>query len=443
MSLAALGFTMVAVFTVLVMSRRFTAIAALILLPIPFALLAGAGARTGAVMLDGVREVTPTAVVLIFAVLYFGVMIDAGLFQPLVRRLVAWAGNDPVRVTIGQAAISSTVGLDGDGTTTALVGASSMLPVYRRLQMNVLIYGVVGSLSFILMNMSPWGGPAARIAASLRVEPAALFLPMLPVIATGLASVFLLAWWFGRRERARLGRLANAPPAAGQAAEIPSTATLADAFQSDPAALRPRLLPFNLLLTAAIMVVGVARLAPFPVVFMTGLALALVVNYPTLADQRARLGAHAANALSVGTLVFSAGAFTGVLSGTGMTDAMAKSILVALPPELGPYLGVITALISIPANFLLSADAFYFGILPIIAETGQAYGITPEEIGRASLLGQPLHTLSPLTAAVYLKCALIGVDLADLQRFAWKYALGLCCVLIVAAVAFGVIPLVR
>ncbi len=139
--------------------------------------------------------------------------------------------------------------------------------------------------------------------------------------------------------------------------------------------------------------------------------------------------------------MLSAGIFTGVMQGTGMTDAMAQALLDVLPPWLGPYMGVITALLSIPGNFLLTSDAFYFGVVPILSESAAAYGFTPAEIGRASLLGQPMHVISPLVAAVYLKCAILGVELADVQRFAWPWCLALCFVLIAAAVVFGAVPL--
>ncbi len=440
MSPALLGFAMVGVFTALVMTRRLAAVPALIIVPIVFSVLAGTGARTGAMMLAGVVEVAPTAVMLIFAILYFGLMIDAGLFQPVVSRIVRWVGDDPARATVGHAALASVVGLDGDGTTTALVGASSMLPVYRRLRMNVLIFAVVGSLTFIIMNMSPWGGPAARVAAALRVNPVDLFVPMLPVAATGLGFVFFLAWRFGRAERRRLATLSSTADPASPVVTS-DAAVLAAAFHADPGAARPRLLPINLALTLMLMTAVIARAAPLPILFMGGVALALMINYPRLADQRARMVAHSGNSLSVGLMVLAAGAFTGVMAGTGMVDGMAAALLGVLPPAVGPYLGTITALVSIPANFLLSSDAFYFGVLPVIAEAASHYGISAEEIGRASLLGQPVHSLSPLVAAVYLKCALIGIELAELQRYAWKYSLGLCFVLIGAALLFGVIPL--
>jgi len=438
MSLAVLGFLMIGVFMVLVMSRRMTAVPALFIVPLVFSFLAGSGTATGTYMMEGITQVATTAVMLLFAILYFGIMIDAGLFEPLVKRITGWVGDDPGRATVGHAALASAVGLDGDGTTTALVGASSMLPVYRRLGMNVMVFAVVGSLSFIIMNMSPWGGPAARVAASLHIDPSELFVPMLPVAATGLGFVFLLAAWFGRRERKRLATTSTAK--AGSDASDLDSVRIAEIFQADPAALRPEMIWFNLLLTLALMALVVVRAAPMVVLFLGGLAIALIVNYPRIEDQRARLTAHSGNALSVAVMVLAAGSFTGVMTGTGMIDAMAKSIIDVLPPALGPYLGVITALLSIPMNFFLSSDAFYFGVVPILAETAGHYGISPEEIGRASLLGQPMHTLSPIVAAVYLKCALLGIELGDLQRFAWKYALMLCFVLIGAALLFGVIP---
>ncbi len=442
MTLALLGFAMIAVFMTLVMTRRMSAVVALIIVPVVFALFAGAGPGVGTMMLKGISQTAPTAIMLMFAILYFGVMIDAGLFQPLVRWIVDWAGENPVKLMLGHVALVAIVGLDGDGTTTILVAVSALLPVYRKLGINILKFAVLGSMTFILMNMSPWGGPSARAAAALKIDPSELFLPMLPVVGAGLLSVFALAWWFGRQERFRLAAQPVAAPDEADTTPEVSDAALAGAFQSDPAALRPRLIWLNLALTVVLMVAVVLRLAPLPALFMGGTALALAINYPRLAEQRDRFMSHAGNVLSVGILVLAAGAFTGVMTETGMIKAMAESILTVLPPQVGPWLAPITALISIPANFLLSADAWYFGILPVIAETAAPYGVTPEQIGRASLMGGPVHSLSPLVAAVYLKCALLNIELADLQRYAWKYALGLCFVLIAAGLLFGVIPLV-
>lgn len=434
--LAAVGFLMIGVFTTLIMTRRVTAIVALILVPMAFALALGAGPRVGGMMLAGVRETAPTAVLLLFAILYFGLMIDAGLFEPLVRRIVRWAGDDPVRVTLGHAALASAVALDGDGTTTFLVTVSALLPVYRRLGMNPLVFAVIGGGCITIMNMSPWGGPAARAATALKIEPSELFLPLLPTMLIGLAFTFALAWWLGRMERRRLG---SEPLPTAAAPDDPSGAV----FDTDPAARRPRLTLFNLVLTVVLMTAVVLHLAPLPALFMTGCAVALLVNYPSLADQRARMLAHAPSVLSVAILVLAAGSFTGVLSATGMVQAMSASVVAVTPPALGPAFAPVTALLSAPLTFFLSNDAFYFGVLPVLAEAARSYGVTSAEMGRAALLGQPVHGLSPLVAAVYLQCALLNVELSEVQKFSLKYAAATCGVLIAAALLTGAIPLAR
>ena len=124
-----------------------------------------------------------------------------------------------------------------------------------------------------------------------------------------------------------------------------------------------------------------------------------------------------------------------------MLQAMADSLIAAIPDRLGPHLAAISALLSLPITFLMSNDAYYFGIVPVLAEAGAAYGVAPEAIGRAAMIGQPVHQLSPLLAPVYLACGLLGVEVADVQRFALKYAALISLVLFVGAVLSGAIPI--
>jgi CitMHS family citrate-Mg2+:H+ or citrate-Ca2+:H+ symporter len=123
-------------------------------------------------------------------------------------------------------------------------------------------------------------------------------------------------------------------------------------------------------------------------------------------------------------------------------DAMAESVIALVPESLGPYLAVVTGVLSIPFTFLISNDAFYFGILPILARAGEAYGITSVEMARASLIGQPVHFLSPLVPSTYLLVGLCGVDFDDHQRYTMKWALGAAFVLLAMGLLTTVIPLV-
>lgn len=435
---AALGAVMIVTFMTLIMAKKMSAVAALIAVPILFGLIAGAGPELGKMMLEGVLQVTPTALMLCFAVLYFAIVMDAGLFDPLVRKVLATVGEDPVRISLGTAVLAMTVSLDGDGTTTALIVITAMLPVYRRVGMNPLILATLLGLSNSLMNLLPWGGPAARAATSTHTDLNDVFLPLLPAMAIGLSAVLFIAWRFGLYERQRL---AAGEPLNLVSGSIAGTPALPDEPLHVESARRPQLFWFNLLLTTALMLGMFLGLAPLPVLMMGAFAIALTVNYPHLKEQKARLASHSENVVNIVVLIFAAGAFTGIMNGAGMTDAMAKAALSIIPPGIGPLLAPITAIVSMPLTFVMSNDAYYFGVVPVIAQTAASYGISPEEIARASLLGQPVHTLSPLLAPIYLVCGLLRVDVADAQRFSLKWAVLTSLIVTASAVLTGAIPL--
>lgn len=442
MTLSLLGFAMVATFMALIMSGRLAPLVALIVVPVVFGLLGGHGLDLGPMMLEGVKKIAPTGVMIMFAILYFGLMIDAGLFDPAVRRLLLIVRGDPVRIVMGTVILAALVSLDGDGSTTYMVTVAALLPLYRRLGLNPLILCCLLMLCSGVMNLTPWGGPTARAATALQIEAGALFLPMVPAMAAALAWLLALAWLYGRRERRRLGvlRLDGAPPDGG----FDDLSLLADGevtVSSDPAALRPRLLWVNTVLTVVLLVTLISGLVPLPVLFMAGFALATLVNYPRPADLRARIAAHAPNAIAMVGLIFAAGVFTGVLSGTGMAEAMPRSLLALIPPSMGPWMASITAALSLPMTFFVSNDAFYFGVLPVLAEAGGQYGISREAIGAASLVGQPFHLLSPLVPSTYLLVSLAGVEFGDHQKFTFKWAVATCAVLFVAGAVAGVFPM--
>ena len=165
--------------------------------------------------------------------------------------------------------------------------------------------------------------------------------------------------------------------------------------------------------------------------FIVGTCIALLVNYPNLKDQSARIGANGGDAVQVVVLVFAAGVFMGLFQGSGMADALAQSLVTIIPKQLGGFWGLIVALISAPGTFFLSNDGFYFGVMPALAQAGYAYGFTPLQMALASLMGQAFHLLSPLVAFIYLLLRLTGLDMGEWQRTAGKWA---CCIFVIFCV---------
>ncbi|AAF83131.1 Mg++/citrate complex transporter [Xylella fastidiosa 9a5c] len=440
--LTVLGFGMVITFMYLIMSKRLSPLVSLIIVPIVFALAGGFGSSMSEMMLEGIKKIAPTGVMLMFAILYFGVMIDAGLFDPLVRRILRIVKGDPMKIVMGTAILALLISLDGDGSTTYMITVSAMLPLYQRLGLNALNLTCVTILAGGVMNLTPWGGPTARAATALRVDPADVFIPLIPAMGIAIIGILTLAWWLGMKERKRLGVAKLPDSGAWNSYAMHDDEDALPTMEGDAEDIkRPKLLWVNFALTIALMAGLVVGILPMPILFMIGFALALLINYPNLAEQRRRVVNHAGNVLSVVSLIFAAGIFTGILSNTGMVDAMSRSFLALIPDSLGPHLAVITAIASMPFTFFMSNDAFYFGVLPILSEAASHYGITPVEMARASLAGQPVHLLSPLVPSTYLLVGLAKVDFGDHQRFALKWAVLISMVLLLSSLLFLIYPL--
>jgi CitMHS family citrate-Mg2+:H+ or citrate-Ca2+:H+ symporter len=426
MSLAALGFLTIALFLAAVLSNRVSVLVASILIPALTAVAAGAAPQLGELMLAGVLRVAPVGIMMMFAILYFGLMLDLGLFEPLVRGLVALVGGDPLRLCLVSAALPMLVALDGDGATTFLISSTALLPVHRRLGLRpVVLPGIVG-LAAGVMNLLPWGGPTARAMSVLQADAGRLFVPLLPAMAAGLLWVFAAAALIGVRERRRLLALGVA---IGSGPDQPRPAG------------RPRLFWFNVVLTAGLLAALFAGAWPLPVLFMAAFAIALIVNCPRWDDQRTRIEAHARSIVTVTSMIFAAGIFTGVLTGTGMIDAMARTIVAGLPEAVRPMLSLAVAVTSMPLSLVFTPDAYYFGILPVLAGTAAAAGQDALAIGRAALLGQMTtgFPLSPLTASTFILIGLTGVSLAEHQRFLFGWALGSTLVMTLVARATGAV----
>ncbi|MEU3789714.1 CitMHS family transporter [Streptomyces fructofermentans] len=205
--LTILGFTMIATFLVLIMMKKMSPIAALVLIPALFCVFVGKGAHLGDYVIEGVGNLAPTAAMLMFAIVYFGVMIDVGLFDPIVRGILRFCRADPLRIVVGTALLAAIVSLDGDGSTTFMITVSAMYPLYKRLGMSLVVMTGVAATANGVMNTLPWGGPTARAATALKLDAGDIFVPMIPALAVGLVLVVALAYVLGRRERKRLGVL--------------------------------------------------------------------------------------------------------------------------------------------------------------------------------------------------------------------------------------------
>ncbi len=430
--LALLGFLTILLFLILVISRKLSVLLSLIIIPVFFAIVGGFEPQAiGEMIVAGIKQVAPTGILLIFAVLYFALMIDAGLFDPVISGIIHLAKGDPLKITMGTALLTMIVHLDGDGTATFMIAISALLPIYKRLGINRLILPCIVALSAGVMHLVPWSGTMARALQVMQTNAAGLLVPVLPSMIVGIIWVLGVSWWLGKKERKRLGIIAFDYRHADELTE------------SQKRTRRPKLILVNAILTICLIFCLVMSILPPSALFIIGFSVAMLINYPSQTEQKSRLQEHAANVFFVSVMIFAAGVFSGILTGTKMIDAMAQSLVTLIPAEHAGYLPALVGVTSMPLSFIFTPDAYYFGVLPVLKEAAIHYGINPIEVGRGAILGQMTvgFPLSPLTASTFVLVGLSEVELSDHQKFTFKWAFMTTFLMTLTAIITGAIHL--
>ncbi|MGL4386986.1 MAG: CitMHS family transporter [Snodgrassella alvi] len=450
--LALIGILTIATLLFCIMSKRLSPIVALITIPILGAVVAlyavplfDGGQEIvphyttiPKMVVAGIAKLAPMAAMFVFAIIFFGVVSDAGMFDPIIAKILKVVGTSPKKIIIGTGVLALIAHLDGNGAVTFLITVPAMLPLYDKLGIDKRILAGITALS-AGVNFLPWTGPMIRAAAALDVSTHDLFTPLIPAQICGLAFMVFMGWYWGRKEERRLGLAGGTAGAGGDENAVTHFAPK-ELTEEERKLRRPHLFWPNIILVVLVITGMVATKIPPVVIFMVACCIALTLNYRKPAEQSARINAHAKGALMMASILFAAGVFTGIMGESGMLKAMAVSAGHFVPDALSSHIPFIVSLIAMPLSLVFDPDSYYFGIMPVVANIG---GFPPIEVAQASLLGQMTtgFPVSPLTPATFLLCSLCGVDLADHQRFSIPVLWLASIVMAIGAVVTGVFPL--
>ena len=462
--LSIIGFAVIASVATLLILGRVSPIVGLTLIPLLGAFAAGfTPAEITGFFESGLGSVMDVAVMLVFAILFFGVLNDVHLFNPLINFMLRVSRGNIVGVCVGTVLLAAMCHLDGSGATTFLICLPALLPLYKRLEMSPYLLMLLASTSIGIMNMLPWGGPVGRAAAVIGLDPVELWHGLIPVQIIGLVLLVGMASVLGMRERRRIAKRRGSYQMAGVGAGGGNGSAGGDAEGSVDGATgesanssvdgategsapalheRPHRPLANYLLILATVAVLVSGALPSGLVFMVALSLALMVNCPSVSAQMERVRKHSPNALGTGGIILAAGSFLGILEESGMLDALAGNMVSFLPDVLVTHLHLFIGFLGMPLELVLSTDAYYFALLPLVDNIAAGQGVESTTVAYSMIIGNIIGTyVSPFNASVWLAVGLAGVDLGKHIRYSFMWMWGFTLALFAASVGIGVIAL--
>lgn len=439
--LSIIGLLTIAIIVGLLISNKITPIVALVLVPIVAAFVAGFNfAEIGEFFNSGIESVISVVIMFIFAILFFGIMQDVGLFDPLINKMIAISRGNIIAVAVGTVLIAAVAQLDGSGASTFLITIPALLPLYKRLKMNPYLLLLLVGTSASIMNMLPWAGPLGRSAAVLGMDVTELWRPLIKVQIIGLVLLVGLAILLAIREKRLIAKRGDFNKELYEEANPPVAGASDEASLKQAALRRPKLLWANALLAIAIIGILVWGIVPAGFAFMIGVSIALPLNYPNMKDQMDRIKDHAPNALLMAAIILAAGSFLGILNGTLMLDSIATDLVKILPAFVLPYLHLIIGFFGVPFDLLLSTDAYYFALFPIVEQVASTAGVSSLSTAYAMIVGNIIGTfVSPFSPALWLALGLAGLEMGRHIRYSLLIMWAFSIVLLVISVLIGVI----
>ncbi|MDN3428609.1 citrate:proton symporter [Microbacterium sp. APC 3898] len=439
--LSLIGLLTIVVIVGLLISNKITPIVALVLVPIVAAFVAGFSfAEIGDFFNSGIESVMSVVIMFIFAILFFGIMQDVGLFDPLINKMIAVSRGNVIAVAVGTVLIAAVAQLDGSGASTFLITIPALLPLYKRLKMNPYLLLLLVGTSASIMNMLPWGGPLGRTAAVLGVDVTELWRPLIKVQVIGLVLLIGLAVLLAIREKRLIAKRGDYNEELYEEAQPLVKGAQDEASLKAASLRRPKLLWVNTLLAIAVIGILVWGIIPAGFAFMIGVSLALPLNYPNMKDQMDRIKDHAPNALLMAAIILAAGSFLGILNGTLMLDSIANDLVKILPAFVIPYLHIIIGFLGVPFDLLLSTDAYYFALFPIVEQVVTEFGVSSLSAAYAMIIGNIIGTfVSPFSPALWLALGLAGLEMGRHIRYSLPIMWGFSIVLLGISILIGVV----
>ena len=429
MYLAIIGFILIIILMYVLIGEKMSPPMAFIILPLIAAVVSGASiADISLYVNDGLASILNTAVLFLFSISFFTLMSEQGLFDPLVDFVISKVGNKITAIFIAVLLVATVAHLDGSGASTYLIAIPAFKPIMDKLGVKPVVFlGTVTGL-MAAMNIIPWGGPTIRAASVAGVEVSDLYSFILPAVVVMFLLAIVNAVINSRRKRE------------GSVDGNVNIADLAGDVTSEPKTSKG-LYIYNLVVTLIMLaLLFIDTGLPMHFIFMVAYAFAILGNFRSVKEQGKKIQEYGNNAIVMTMTLFAVGIFIGVIEGSGMVEAMATTIINALPEFIAPHTHWFLALFSVPLMMVLGTDAFYFALLPIVIGIVEPFGITPQTVAATFFITGTFGTyISPTVAANYVGVSLAGTTIGEHIKANLPIMWAASIITLIAATLLGVV----
>ena len=445
--LSAIGFIMVIVMVALIIWGKVALPPILILLSTVVAIILGVSGVLGEVMgpleiltslrgyVDtGANSVLSTVVLFTFAIVYFNILSDAGMFDVIVGAVIKRMGNSVTAILLMTCFLVFISHLDGSGATTMLITIPTMLPLYKKMNVSpIILLGYVGLWSGV-ENMLPWTSALARVSASTGVDPYELWNALLPVQVVGFIILIISCFVLGKLLKKR---------GCGMSDEEFLAIKSGMGKKGDPVLkVSNTVLYIDMGITVLLVISMLLGWVNTSVAFMLAISFALLLNCRGGAkEMTAQIRKHGSTALNMVMILFSIGMFVGVMTDTGMMDAMTQTLINLVPEAMSSHLTFIIGLVSVPLSMAVGSDSLYMIMAPIFGNMAVAFGGTMLGAAGACVIGACIAANLCLVAPTpYLALGLAGVEMKDNLKYIFIPTWILGIILAIAGAFAGVFP---
>ncbi|MBZ6527294.1 citrate transporter [Aerococcaceae bacterium DSM 111021] len=429
MYLAIIGFILIIILMYVLIGEKMSPPMAFIILPLIAAVVSGASiADISLYVNDGLASILNTAVLFLFSISFFTLMSEQGLFDPLVDFVISKVGNKITAIFIAVLLVATVAHLDGSGASTYLIAIPAFKPIMDKLGVKPVVFlGTVTGL-MAAMNIIPWGGPTIRAASVAGVEVSDLYSFILPAVVVMFLLAIINAVINSRRKReGSVDGNVNIVDLAGDVTSEPKTSK--------------GLYIYNLVVTLIMLaLLFIDTGLPMHFIFMVAYAFAILGNFRSVKEQGKKIQEYGNNAIVMTMTLFAVGIFIGVIEGSGMVEAMATTIINALPEFIAPHTHWFLALFSVPLMMVLGTDAFYFALLPIVIGIVEPFGISASTVAATFLITGTYGTyISPTVAANYVGVSLAGTTIGEHIKANLPIMWAASIITLIAATLLGVV----